>query len=215
MIDECLVVEIRVDGDGCPLAAATEATAASVEARVPLLRHDGNALLRFSSARPDDDLAATLDADERIRYLHRTVGPDRSTYRCLSLAPCILHDLTDAGLLLESVRYDAGQEFLSGSVVGSTILEGVLEAAGDAVGVTVERIHPLGDGTRGDAASPWDLTPAQEEALRVAHEAGYFGVPKGATAAEVAEHLGISKSAFLERLRRGQSALFDGAFPRR
>ena len=55
------------------------------------------------------------------------------------------------------------------------------------------------------------LTPAQEAALRTALETGYFSVPRDATASEVAAELEISKSAFLERLRRGQESLLREA----
>lgn len=212
MIEECLVVEIRVEGDRCPLAEATASTGTRVDAAPPVLRRDGNALLRFSV---DLDAQAGLDAvledDERIRYLHRASGADVATYRCLSHKPCIVHDLADVGLLLESIRYRRGEEFLTGSVVGTEVLQGVMEAAGDTVGVTIERINPLGAEVTGTPERQWDLTAPQEEALLAALEAGYFEVPKAVTATEVAESLSISKSAFLERLRRGQRALITQA----
>jgi predicted DNA binding protein len=51
------------------------------------------------------------------------------------------------------------------------------------------------------------LTTAQREALTVAMEAGYFGVPRGATLAEVAADLGVSDTAASQRLRRGVERL--------
>jgi predicted DNA binding protein len=41
---------------------------------------------------------------------------------------------------------------------------------------------------------------------------GFFSVPREADASEVAAELGIGKSAFLERLRRGQATLFAQLF---
>lgn len=208
MIEECLVVDIRVEGDACPLADATDFTGASVEASPPVLRRDGNALLRFSVDLDDEvSLTSVIEGDDRIRYLHRASGADVATYRCLSRDPCVLHDLADEGLLLESVRYQDGIEYLTGSVVGTEVLQGVMTAAGDAIGVTIERVNPLGTEVAGSPKRQWNLTPAQEEALLAALEAGYFKVPKEATASDVAGELSISKSAFLERLRRGQSGL--------
>lgn len=210
MIEECLVVEIRIEGDACPLADATDVATTTVEAATPVFRRDGNVLLHFTVPRVDEErLTAALETDDRIRYLHRATGGDVATYRCLSHEPCVLHDLADVGLLVESVQYRHGEAHLAGSVVGTAVLEGVLEAAGDTVGVHIERITPLG---REGATSPgrrWDLTTAQEEALTAALAAGYFEVPKAATAAEVADAIGISKSAFLERLRRGQRSLLS------
>lgn len=210
VIPECLVVEIRVEGDGCPLADATAGTDATVEATPPLRRADGNALLRFST--DDPAVGATLDADDRIRYLHESRTDGRRNYRCLSKRRCVLHDLVDVGFLVESTTVRRGTERHVGAVVGHDVLEGVLAAAGEAVGVGIERISPLGDEGEEAVARRFDLTPAQEAALRAAHEAGYFTVPRGTDASDVAAALGISKSAFLERLRRGQDALFGQLF---
>ena len=51
------------------------------------------------------------------------------------------------------------------------------------------------------------VSPAQAEAMKAAYEMGYFEVPRGASSETVAAELGVSKSAFLERLRRGERAL--------
>ncbi|WP_435364004.1 helix-turn-helix domain-containing protein [Haloarchaeobius sp. DYHT-AS-18] len=211
MIDECLVVEFRVTGDDCPLADATRETGCVVDARPPQRRSDGNALLRFSAG-DDPALAEALDADDRIRYLHASHTEDRVNLRCLSKHPCVVHTLCDAGFMAESLRYRDGVETYTGAVVGYDVLEGVLEAAGETVGVTLERIYPLGSEDDEVVARRWGFTPAQEEALRAANEMGYFEVPRDVTASEVADAIGISKSAFLERLRRGQSALFAQVF---
>ncbi|WP_336135646.1 helix-turn-helix domain-containing protein [Natronomonas amylolytica] len=207
MISECLVVEFRVTGDECPLAEATRATGGDVEAAAPLLRDDGYTLLRFST--DEADIGKRLDADDRIRYLHRAAGDERHTYRCLSKERCVVHRLIDEGFLVETVRYVDGVERHVGAVVGQEVLHGVLEAAGEAVGVQLERISPLGEEADDGISTRWNLTPTQAEALQTAHEMGYFDVPKRATAEEVADAIDISKTAFLERLRRGQSELFD------
>jgi predicted DNA binding protein len=211
VIDECLVVECRVTGDDCPLAAAAAETGVRIDCEPPQARADGNDLLRFSAPH-DDDVAAVLDADERVRYLHRSAGDDRDEYRCLSKHPCVVHDLTDVGFVVESIAYGEGDERYVGAVVGYDVLQGVLAAAGDTVGVTLERVYPLGPDDEATPSGRWDLTPAQEAALRAAHEMGYFSVPRETTASEVAAELGISKSAFLERLRRGQDGLFAQVF---
>jgi predicted DNA binding protein len=205
VIPECLIVEFRVTGDECPLSAASDTIDRPIDAAPPLRREDGYTLLRFSTS--NEAVSDVLDADDRIRYLHRAADDGRYTFRCLSRERCVVHRLIDAGFLVESVRYRDGQERHVGAVVGQEVLEGVLEAAGDAVGVRLERISPLGE--EGDTAveSRWNLTPAQAVALETAYEMGYFEIPRNATAGTVADELGISKSAFLERLRRGQSAL--------
>ena len=229
MIEECLVVECRVTGDDCPLADASAATNVHIECTPPQARTDGNDLLHFS-APASDALAATLDADDRLRYLHRARagrdgrvagggpassagdGTGRDDYRCLSKQPCVVHDLTNAGLVVESITYADGAERYVGAVVGYDVLQGVLEAAGDTVGVTLERVYPLGPDDGETPPGRWDVTPRQETAIRTALELGYFAVPRESTASEVAAAVGISKSAFLERLRRGQAGLFRQLF---
>ncbi|MFP8957978.1 helix-turn-helix domain-containing protein [Natrialbaceae archaeon A-CW3] len=211
MIEECLVVEFAVTGDRCPLADATRATGKTVDAQPPQRRSDGYTLLRFSASSAGS-LTETLDADERLRYLHASRSDGRINYRCLSRQPCVVHELIDAGFLVDAIQYAGGEERYTGAVVGHDVLEGVLEAAGETVGVTLERIYPLGDEDERAIAGRWNLTPAQEAALRAAFEMGYFQVPKAVTASDVADELGIGKSAFLERLRRGQAAMFGQVF---
>jgi predicted DNA binding protein len=211
VIEECLLVEFRVEGDACPLADATRATGVRFDARPPQLRADGYALLGFTAPR-SEELVERLDADERIRYLHVSGVGDRWNCRCLSKRPCVVHELVSAGFIAESLRYDAGSAVFTGAVVGQDVLRGVLDTAGEAVGVTLERASPLGAEDEATVAERWDVTPRQEAALRTALEMEYFAVPRGTTAAEVAEQLGIGKSAFLERLRRGQHALFSEMF---
>ncbi|MEF8830717.1 MAG: bacterio-opsin activator domain-containing protein, partial [Halobacteriales archaeon] len=128
MIEEALVVEFAVSGDDCPLADATREAGGTVDCAPPQLRRDDNTLLRFSTA--DEGVGAALDADDRIRYLHATDDGDRTTYRCLSLDPCVVHELTDAGFLVEQLRYRDGVGRYVGAVVGYDVLEGVLTAAG-------------------------------------------------------------------------------------
>ena len=212
MIEECLVVEFSVTGDDCPLAEAARETGATIDARPPQGRSDDNDLLRFSAGEGADELAAVLDADDRIRYLHASRTDSRTNFRCLSKHPCVVHELTDAGFMAETLQYRDGVERYTGAVVGHDVLQGVLAAAAETVGVTLERVFPLGSEDDEAVAQRWDVTPAQTEALQAALDRGYFEVPREAAATEVADELGISKSAFLERLRRGQGRLFDQVF---
>ena len=209
MLSECLVVEFRVTYDGCPLAEASRATETAIEAAPPLRRGDGYALLRFSAPAA---VGEALDADDRVRYLHRAETDEAYTYRCLSKARCVVHRLIDEGFLVESIGYRDGVERHVGAVVGQDVLDGVLAAAGEAVGVRLERVSPLREEGETGVDARWDLTPAQAEALEIALEMGYFEVPKAVTAEVVATELDLSKSALLERLRRGQAALLRQVF---
>lgn len=60
-----------------------------------------------------------------------------------------------------------------------------------------------------DDQSRFGLTEPQREALVTAHEAGYFDSERGATLAEIAADLGISRQALAGRLRRGHRRLIE------
>ncbi|WP_290819082.1 helix-turn-helix domain-containing protein [Halovivax sp.] len=51
------------------------------------------------------------------------------------------------------------------------------------------------------------LTDKQQELLTVAYEEGYFDVPRGISQDELADRLGVSKSAVSQRLRRAMTEL--------
>ncbi|KTG26932.1 helix-turn-helix domain-containing protein [Haloferax profundi] len=211
MIDECLVAEFRIDGDDCPLARATTSVPVTIDASAPQLRADGNVLLHFT-APPDDRLPDVLDEDDTIRYLHVTRTDDAYTYRCLSKHPCVVHELVDVGFLVESMQYSDGGATMRGAVVGNEVLRGVMEKAGQTVGIQLQRVYPLRTDEESTIGRAWELTSAQEESLEVAYEMGYFDLPRTITAEDVATELGISKSAFLERLRRAQHSVYGVLF---
>lgn len=58
-----------------------------------------------------------------------------------------------------------------------------------------------------ESTDDFGLSAPQHEALRAAHEMGYFEVPREATLSDLAEELGTTTSALSERLRRAQRQL--------
>ncbi|MDQ2052584.1 helix-turn-helix domain-containing protein [Natronolimnohabitans sp. A-GB9] len=66
------------------------------------------------------------------------------------------------------------------------------------ISVTVDRLRLSDDEDDCVVA----LTEKQQELLAVAHEEGYFDVPRGISQDELADRLGVSKSAVSQRLRR-------------
>ncbi|WP_049972651.1 helix-turn-helix domain-containing protein [Haladaptatus cibarius] len=55
------------------------------------------------------------------------------------------------------------------------------------------------------------LTDEQQDTLTLAYEAGYYNVPRNATANDLADELGVSHQAVSERLRRGHGSLVENA----
>ncbi|WP_254530991.1 helix-turn-helix domain-containing protein [Natrinema gelatinilyticum] len=66
------------------------------------------------------------------------------------------------------------------------------------ISVTVDHLRVSDDRDDGVVA----LTDKQQELLAVAHEEGYFDVPRGISQDELADRLDVSKSAISQRLRR-------------
>ena len=54
-----------------------------------------------------------------------------------------------------------------------------------------------------------ELTVRQREVFGFAREEGYYAWPRGATAADLAADLGVSKSSVLEHLRKAETRLID------
>jgi predicted DNA binding protein len=73
------------------------------------------------------------------------------------------------------------------------------------ISVTVDHLRVSDDGNDGVVA----LTDKQQELLTVAHEEGYFDVPRGITQNELADRLDVSKSAVSQRLRRAIGELCE------
>ncbi len=130
MIDECLVVEFAVTGDDCPLARGI---ARRRERESTASRRNSRRRLHASPIqrpRENDGLVDVLDEDDRIRYLHVSTTDGRHELPLSLETACVVHELTNAGFMAESVRYHDGNAKYTGAVVGHDVLQGVLEAAG-------------------------------------------------------------------------------------
>jgi predicted DNA binding protein len=82
------------------------------------------------------------------------------------------------------------------------------------IDVMVEGVDGVdGVGLSGGPGTDADLTATQRETLRLAHEWGYFEVPRRNNLVELAAELGVSDSAVSQRLRRGTGKLLAATFP--
>lgn len=83
------------------------------------------------------------------------------------------------------------------------------QASENGDGFTLYRLARTDEaGYAGEGAAE-GLTPRQREAVRIAHEKGYFDIPRKTSLDAVADELGISASSCSERLRRAQIHLVE------
>lgn len=68
--------------------------------------------------------------------------------------------------------------------------------------LTITEVQELHTPDVGPILAEVSLTPAQREALLLAHERGYFALPRETALADLAAELGVSDQAVSERLRR-------------
>ncbi len=213
VIDECLVVEFSVTGNDCPVVEATTDHDVIVDENPPAHRDDERTLLHFQAEGEVDEFTESLDETAEIDYLQVANGGSVAQCRCLLHDECVLRGLTTAGFMPHEIRIVDGTERFRGSVVGRDILRDVIQAAQEMGNVELERVAKLTSGAETnqglDATIESSLTKQQREALIAALEQGYFDVPRGATATEVADELGISKSSFLGRMKRAQRTVFE------
>lgn len=76
--------------------------------------------------------------------------------------------------------------------------------------IDVERLS-MADRSPSAEARPLDrLSDRQREAFLLARRNGYYGWPRETTARELAAELGVSKTTYLEHLRKAEEKLLDG-----
>ncbi|WP_435361177.1 helix-turn-helix domain-containing protein [Haloarchaeobius sp. DFWS5] len=75
--------------------------------------------------------------------------------------------------------------------------------------ITLDRLAPAEQAPPPERPDPHAqvLTPRQQEALALARRRGYYSWPREVTTRELAKDLGVSKTTFLEHLRRAEATL--------
>lgn len=121
---------------------------------------------------------------------------------------CACECVESFGFPVVDTHTQDGDLFLSFHVPDKETLKRVVEGLGERYPeVEVRRLVRSDTESDGDdlvLVDRSELTEKQVEALRTAHEMGYFEHPKGANAGEVAEELGVATSTFTEHLSVAQ-----------
>ncbi len=113
----------------------------------------------------------------------------------------ILTTLTETGvMLIEAVGTDEQWTFKIRGDMRADVAEFQQLCRERNIPITLTAVHAL---TPVETATEKTLTDAQQEALELAYERGYFESPRQVTMEELGEELGISQQAVASRLRRG------------
>ncbi|WP_439025466.1 helix-turn-helix domain-containing protein [Haloarchaeobius sp. DT45] len=159
-----------------------------------------------------DVFQTTLDEDTSVESTRVVCGDGARTLFTTVLTEERLRALYDALVLFDGQLLTAhcrnGQwnaSFRFPDRGSLTTFESELSDAGLSVTVTAIESE---NGTCGPERDE-PLTDEQQEALRVALDAGYFAVPRQANLGDVATELEISSQAASERLRRGLVQLVE------
>lgn len=175
-------------------------------------------LSRFELVTPEgleldpETVAAELEADPSVVEVDTSDAP---LYSCLleremiTMSPELLAECVAVNI----VEHDGIEEWrvLTPSSRVEEFLFERLEGREDA---TFELRRKVSIGAFGEdqAAVRSRLTEKQREAILTGFRAGYFEYPRGASAEEVGETLGITASSYISRIRRGEHRLVEAVF---
>ena len=184
------------------IAAITRAyTQAEFRVLTFLLNGDvGHAVVEIE-AEAHQEILTRVEAEPAISQVDRlSVSDQRAIIQIETTDTRFLRPLTAAGVPLRTpIRVNDGVAYweITTSQERLSALASHLGKAG--VGFQVERVG------YSDDSEEWDspmLTDRQTEVFGAAYEMGYFDIPRGATTADVAHQVGISKSTASDILRR-------------
>lgn len=183
--------------DHCDLLYVTGADREAVRDRV-------GALAGVQEHVADDRDLVVITGECLEAHEEPLVDPHLARHDCLSLPP---------------LSYRDGAKFLRALTLDPANLTGLYRDLAAEGAVTVESKREVGGVDRDgplpadDAALP-SLTDRQAEVLLVAHERGYYRIPRETTTAEVAAVVGVDRRTAEEHLRRAENKLMDGVVPR-
>ena len=213
------VTEVTFElGEGSVLARLSERCGASVELEgtVPAGDNELRCFVGLSGCQPSAVVEAagssTGVADARVVRESEDGGSVELALR--GDAPLV--DAASRGATIREATAEAGRGRLTVELPTDGDVRGLARAIGTDGAATVlsKRERNRSPTTGGEFREALDdqLTERQATALRTAYLAGYFDSPRGSTAEEVADSLGITGSTLLYHLRAAQRKLLDAFY---
>ena len=200
--DEFAFGRALTEADGMNLAL--EKIVPTGDAAMPYFWAEGGDFERFERevlADPHVEELARLDqVDDAVLYRARWQKSDRGLLHCIGASEGVVLDAKSGGRTWNFQLRFANHEELTAFYNN---------CADQELSLTVDRVYSLADAPRDDRA--FELTSEQREALVLALERGYFGVPSEVTLSELATEMDISQQALSKRIRRGNETVLRTA----
>lgn len=211
-------VEISVgDPDTCQVAPKSRGgkTISSVT-RCPHPEEEGTVVQEFTvpteSSRIEFDGGSSLSGVESETVF--TSG-SREIFRLTrpSPQPCVCESIERHGCPVRDITAVDGRLYVTFVAPDHETLQKILESLASRYDkMDLRRALRSSESTESQRLKIIDvgaLTDRQRQVLATAHDAGYFEHPKEASAADVADQLGIARSTFSEHLAAAQRNLLD------
>jgi PAS domain S-box-containing protein len=219
LADTVVELEFSCTDDDAFLVAATREhdCSCTLEAVVPV----GEASLLFyvtlSERRPDPFLDTAVAAEGVVdaRYIREYDDRSLLEFTVEGSSPALA--LTELGGTIRAAVVESGTETLRAEIAQETDVRGVVEGVQAAFPDTDLRAKQAVDQPVETVAEFQDslaarLTDKQRAALRAAYFAGYFDWPRGSTAEEVADSMGVSSPTLHNHLRKAERKLLSSFF---
>ncbi|QLH82755.1 bacterio-opsin activator domain-containing protein [Halosimplex pelagicum] len=219
LADSVTELEFRVESERAFFVAASGALDAAFELQ-GLVPGEGGSLLYFVTMRgasPEDvvDFAADADGIENARLI-RDYG-ERYLVEFVVAGEEPATTLTELGGHVTEFTVEDGAQRVTAEFTTETDVRTVFNGFQSAFSESalfskheVERPVQTTDGFRRSLED--DLTDKQQSVLRAAYLAGYFEWPRGSTAEELADSIGVSSPTLHNHLRKAQQKLLTAFF---
>ena len=219
LADTVVELELSCTDDGAFLVSAAREYGCScaLEAVVPVDEASLLFYVTLSGAQPDAFLDAAIAADGVVdgRYIREYGNRSLLEFTVEGSSPAL--SLTDLGATIRGATVEAGTETIRAEIAQEpdvrSVVEGIQAAFPDTdlqakrtVEKPVETVAAFEDSLAGR------LTDKQRAALRAAYFAGYFDWPRGSTAEEVADSMGVSSPTLHNHLRKAERKLLSAFF---
>ena len=219
LADTVVELEFVCTDDAAVLVAATREhdCACTLEAVVPVAEASLLFYVTLSDAPPEAflDTAAAVDGVVDARHI-REYG-DRSLLELAVEGNSPALTLTEVGATIRGAVVESGEATIRAEIAREADVRAVVEALREPFPETTLSAkqavdQPVETPAAFQGSLAESLTDKQRAALRAAYFAGYFDWPRGSTAEEVADSMGVSSPTFHNHLRKAERKLLSAFF---